>query len=79
MLRKKIFKFWKWRIELKLNRIANKDKVEFLANQLIKELGIKCDPECECIRVWIHRKKDMCVENTTDGIEDRIECKYTGK
>jgi hypothetical protein len=48
---KKLFKFWKYRFEIKLNKIPEQKKVEFLANKLVKELNLKIDPNCECISI----------------------------
>ncbi|QXE19985.1 hypothetical protein [Clostridium sp. 001] len=72
---KKLFKFWKYRLEIKLNKIPEQKKVEFLANKLVKELNFKIDPSCQMICVWIHDKNRLDIE--TDS--QTINCKYTGK
>jgi hypothetical protein len=73
---KKLFKFWKYRLEIKLSKMANEQKVEFLANALVKELNYKVESDCTLVSIWIHRKEKLEVESL--GYE-KISCKYTGK
>ncbi|AZV58852.1 hypothetical protein [Clostridium sp. AWRP] len=72
---KKLFKFWKYRLEIKFNKIPEQNKIEFLANKLVKELNFKIDPSCQLISVWIHGKNDLDVEIGSQ----MINCKYTGR
>lgn len=72
----KLFKFWKYRLEIKLKRLSEKKKVEFLTNKLLKELNLKIDPDCDCVYIWIHNKKTINIE--ANG-QKESECNYTGK
>jgi len=36
-------KFWKWRLELKLKRIANEEKIDFLVRELWEEMDSAYD------------------------------------
>lgn len=74
----KLFKFWKYRFEVKLNKLPNEDKIELLANALVKELNVKLRPECECFDIWIHNKKKLEIDSLNKDF-NRIECNYTGK
>ncbi len=72
----KLFKFWKYRLEIKLKRLSEKKKVEFLTNKLLKELNLKIDPDCDCVYIWIHNKKTINIE--VNG-QKESECNYAGK
>lgn len=77
----KLFKFWRWRLQVKLNKLPNKKRVEVLANKLIKELNIKIDSECHGINLWIFNKERMGIDanSTSTGFsKDIFVGKYTG-
>ncbi|MBV4445334.1 hypothetical protein KM799_02425 [Clostridium tyrobutyricum] len=74
----KMFKLWKFVLEVKLRKLPDKKRIEFLSNKLIKELNLNVDPSCECISIWIHGKKSVEVEASSD-YKGRINCNYTGK
>jgi len=75
-MKSKLFKFWKYRLEVKLNKLSDKDKVELLANALVKELNLVVDPTCQGIFIWIHGKKTLEINGQGDK---SIVYKYTEK
>ena len=75
-MKNKLFKFWRYSLEVKLNKLPDKDRIELLANALVKELNINIDPTCQGIYVWIHGKETL--EINAQG-ERSIKYKYTGK
>lgn len=72
---KKLFKFWKYRLEIKLDKIVDTQRVEYLANKLVEELNIKVDPSCQSMYIFIHDKNDLNI----DINNKTINCKYTGR
>ena len=74
----KLFKFWRYRLEIKLRKLPDDKKVEFLANKLIKELNVKVRPDCECFTLWVHNKELLRIDSLNEGFNE-INCKYTGK
>lgn len=75
----KLLKFWRYRLEVKLNKMSNEKKIEFLSNQLIKELNPNVDPSCEHISLWIYNKEKLEIETRIGDNFSRIICKYIGK
>lgn len=62
----KIFKFWKWRIEVKFSKVADKDKVEFLTKALVKELNIDLKKDCDYISIFTHSLDKSIVVRAND-------------
>lgn len=75
----KLFKFWRYRLELKLKKIPDEKKIELLANKLVKELNLNIDDICHSVTLWIHKKEDLEVESKDGDSYSRICCKYKGK
>lgn len=68
----KIFKFWKWRFEIKLSKVKDSKKAEFLAKELIKTMNVDLQENCNCVRIWTHNingKISGAVELDTDRID----------
>lgn len=74
------FKFWKWLLELISSKLIDTEKVEFLANELVKELDIPVSLNCENVEIWIHNKEKLEIETRNlQGGYSRTILKYTGK
>lgn len=78
-MHKLLLKFWRYRLELKLSKIIDKDKVELLSNKLIKELNINIDPECELITIAVFNKKELTIDSSKDKELYMFKGKYTGR
>jgi len=44
-------KIWKWRIDIKIKKLANQEKIEFLVRELYKELDSCYDIKCKNIEM----------------------------
>lgn len=73
-MHKILLKIWKYRIELKLSKMSDKEKVEFLANRLMKETGVAARGKA----IFIYTYKS-CDDMTIDAENNEIRCKYTGR
>lgn len=78
-MHKLLLKFWGYRLEVKLNKISDKEKVELLSNKLIEELNMNVDPQCELIQLWVHDKKIIEIESSRDERPYMFKGKYTGR
>jgi len=78
-MHKLLLKFWRYRLELKLSKISDKEKIELLSNKLIKELNMNVDPKCELVQLWVHDKKKIEIESSHDERPYMFKGKYTGR
>ncbi|ABQ23618.1 hypothetical protein [Clostridium kluyveri] len=76
----KLFKFWRWRLEIKLSKLPDQKRVEILANKLIEELNIQVDNECHNVNLWVHDKEQLTIDSSSNKELNYIfKGKYTGK
>lgn len=74
---RKSFKFWKWILELRLKKFSDRDKVEFLANELLKQVISNIDPKCDCLTIWVHNKESIDIEQSSNHDFESATYKYT--
>lgn len=73
-----IKKLWLWRFELKLSKVKDNEKIEFLAKELLKELeaqgySIEGVSGCGYFNVWIHG--DELYINRSHGVNSDFSIK----
>jgi hypothetical protein len=62
----KIFKFWKWKFEMKLSKVKDSEKVEFLTKELLKELNVEFQNDCNYISIFTHSSDKSIVVRAND-------------
>lgn len=68
----KIFKLWRRRVEIKISKLVDDKRVEFLSKELIKAMNVNLNEPCNCIRIWTHNLNGQ-ISIATEIDEKRIE------